>query len=81
MKLTTSTGALRAWVTVLLVVIPITVLSVAVVFYVNRQTRLICGVVVLIDDRNQRLPPADPDTMAFRRELHRYRQLLACKGA
>jgi uncharacterized protein (DUF1501 family) len=58
--------------------------------YVNRVDRQaearnlaraqeICGLIRLIDDRNQRMPPStDPDTTAFRAELHRYRVALGC---
>lgn len=44
-----------------------------------QRSREICGLIVLIDDRNQQLPPTpDPDTAAFRTELHRYRLALGC---
>lgn len=45
---------------------------------VERQ-RQICGIIVIIDDRNQTLPPAtDAETDRFRRELHTYRLALGC---
>lgn len=43
------------------------------------RSRDICGIIRLIDDRNQTLPPAtDKDTADFRAELHRYRLKLGC---
>lgn len=45
---------------------------------VKRQ-REICGIIRLIDDRNQTMPPAaDPATAEFRREVHAYRTSLGC---
>lgn len=47
--------------------------------YVAHGLRKICGIIVLIDDRNQKMPPTDdPDTMQFRTELHNYRQSIGC---
>jgi hypothetical protein len=74
------------------VVLFVTMLALAVlnVLYTNhvdelaerrnvQRNREICGLIVLIDDRNQGLPPApDADTAAFRAELHRYRVALGC---
>ena len=43
------------------------------------RQRQICGIVVIIDDRNQQMPPStDPATTEFRRELHAYRISLGC---
>jgi hypothetical protein len=74
----TPTGALRAWGSFAINALVIAVLCAFTITYVTRQNRKICGVIVLIDDRNQQLPPADPDTMDFRRELHHYRESLGC---
>lgn len=47
--------------------------------YVAHGLRKICGIIVLLDDRNQKLPPAtDPDTTQFRTELHNYRRSIGC---
>lgn len=47
--------------------------------YVAQQQRNICGMVTLLDDRNQKLPPAtDKDSADFRRELHNYRVKIGC---
>lgn len=47
--------------------------------YVSHGLRKICGIIVLIDDRNQAMPPTtDPDTTRFRAELHSYRQSIGC---
>lgn len=44
-----------------------------------QRSREICGIIRLIDDRNQTLPAApDKDTADFRSELHRYRLALGC---
>ena len=44
-----------------------------------QRSREICGIIRLIDDHNQELPPtADKDTADFRAELHRYRVALGC---
>lgn len=79
MKLTTATGAFRAWFTVLIMLVCVGVTDAFTIAYVIKRARDICGIVVLLDDRNQSLPDTtDPDTMKFRRELHIYRQKLGC---
>jgi len=78
-RLVTATGAFRAWFTVLVIVLCNLVAVGIAITYVVQRTREICGIVVLLDDRNQKLPPAnDPDTIRFRTELHRYRERLGC---
>lgn len=74
----TSTGALRASTTMIILLITVALLAYLTIAYVASQQRKICGIIVLIDDRNQGLPAADPETMAFRTELHRYRQSIGC---
>jgi len=85
----TPTGAFKPWTSTLVVVVAMGLLIFFTIAYVTRQQRLadarhvqderkICKLIVLIDDRNQKLPPADPDTMDFRRELHTYRDSLGC---
>lgn len=86
----TPTGAFRAWATVTLLIVCFGVALGLVVAYVRKvdrdaevrnlqRAREICGIVRLIDDRNQELPPAtDPATADFRAELHRYRTALGC---
>lgn len=86
----TATGAFRAWATVLMLVVGFGAalgLTLGYVTKVDRdaerrnveRSREICGIIRLIDDRNQQLPPAaDPGTTAFRDELHRYRVALGC---
>lgn len=86
----TPTGAMRAWATVLMLILGFGLglgFTIAYVDKVDRdaearnvqRSREICGLIRLIDDRNQKLPPAtDPDTASFRAELHRYRQALGC---
>lgn len=86
----TPTGAVRAWATVVMLILGFGLalgLTVGYVTKVDRQaerrnverSREICGIIRLIDDRNQSLPPApDKDTADFRSELHRYRLALGC---
>lgn len=86
----TPTGAFRAWATALMVLIGCGVALGLTIGYVSKvdrdaerrnveRSREICGIIRLIDDRNQELPPAtDKDTADFRAELHRYRLALGC---
>lgn len=86
----TSTGAFTAWASLLVAIVGIGVTFVLTIAYVNRvdkaaeernveRQRQICGIIVIIDDRNQEMPPAtDPATADFRRELHAYRTSLGC---
>lgn len=55
-------------------------LGALVVWNQQREARKICGLIVLIDDRYQKLPPgADPDAQEFARAVHDYRLDLGCK--
>jgi uncharacterized protein (DUF1501 family) len=86
----TPTGAFRAWATVLMVLAGFGVGLGLTIGYVGRvqrdaerrnveRAREICGIVRLLDDRNQEMPPtADKDAADFRAELHRYRVALGC---
>jgi hypothetical protein len=74
----TSTGALRATATMIILLITMGLLAFFTIAYVANQQRKICRLIVLIDDRNQAAPPADADTTNFRAELHRYRQSIGC---
>lgn len=86
----TSTGAFTAWATLVVVLVSVGILAVLTIGYVKKvdrdaerrgvqRDREICGIVVLLDDRNQAMPPpADPATAEFRRELHAYRVALGC---
>lgn len=90
MHVFTPTGAFRAWAVVVMLIAGFGLALGLTIGYVNKvdreaerrnvqRTREICGLIVLIDDRNQQLPAAtDPDTAAFRAELHRYRLALGC---
>jgi hypothetical protein len=67
------------WFAIALAVVSMGVMLGFTIAYVTDQMREICGIVVLLDDRNQNLPPAaDPDATRFRSELHRYRVRLGC---
>lgn len=75
----TSSGALRPWANLLLLAISVGLLVGFTITWVTIQQRKICGLIVLLDDRNQSLPATnDPDTIQFRRELHHYRSDLGC---
>lgn len=86
----TPTGAFTAWMSVLIAVLGVGVALVLTIGYVSKvdraaedrnvkRQREICGIIRIIDDRNQGLPPApDPATADFRRELHTYRVSLGC---
>lgn len=78
--LLTPTGAFRAWTSILTVLLTVALLAFFTIRYVTIQNRKICELVVLLDDRNQKLPPApDPDTERFRVTLHNYRVSLGCR--
>lgn len=78
-RLLTPTGAFRAWPGALLLLVCFGACVVFTIGYVRDQQRAICDLVVMLDDRNQALPPApDPDTANFRAELHRYRVKIGC---
>jgi hypothetical protein len=86
----TSTGAFTAWATLLITLISVGILAVFTIGYVKKmdseaerrnveRQRQICGIIVLIDDRNLAMPqPVDPATARFRQELHAYRVGLGC---
>lgn len=75
----TPTGALRSWATLTVVIVAMGITMGATITYVVQRTKDICGIVVILDDRNRKLPPAtDPDTAHFRAELHHYRERLGC---
>lgn len=83
-------SALIAWSTLLFVLVGGGVLAVLLVAYVKKvdqesearsieRDQQICGIIVILDDRNRDLPPSsDPATTAFRDELHSYRIRLGC---
>jgi hypothetical protein len=75
----TPTGALRASATMIILLITVGMLAFFTISYVAHGLRKICGLIVLIDDRNQAQPPTtDPDTVKFRTELHNYRNSIGC---
>lgn len=86
----TSTGAFTAWATLVVTLASVGILAVLTIGYVKRvdadadrrnleRQRQICGIITILDDRNQGMPPAtDPATARFRQELHTYRVSLGC---
>ncbi len=89
-RVLTPTGAMRAWVTLLAVIVGFGLalgLTIGYVKKVDREAedrnvqryRDICGIIVLIDDRNQAITPSTPDQKQFIDELHRYRIKLGCR--
>lgn len=100
-RLITQTGAFRAWVTMLLLILGVGVALGLTIAYVNKvdraserrnveRARDFCGVIVLIDDRNQQVPPklpANPTpeqrqqyevSTRFVAAIHAYRLKLGC---
>jgi hypothetical protein len=89
-KVLTPTGAMRAWATLLVVIAGFGLalgLTIGYVKKVDREaevrnverSRDWCRIIVLIDDRNQTLPPAaDKDTADFRQALHDLRISKGC---
>lgn len=89
-RILTPTGAIRAGWSVAMLILGFGLALGLTIAYVSKvdhdaerrnvdRSREICGLIRLIDDRNQTLPAAaDPDTVAFRAELHRYRLALGC---
>lgn len=83
-------GFTTVWRERLVTLVSVGILAVLLVGYVKRvdadaerrnieRERQICGIVRLLDARNQTMPPAtDPATAEFRRELHMYRTNLGC---
>lgn len=86
MRLLTESGALKPWASAMLALIGFGASVGLLVAYVSKvdqrnieRGRQICGIIVLLDDRNQEMPPAaDKATADFRAELHRYRLSLGC---
>lgn len=86
----TPTGAFTAWASLVLALAGVGVALVLTIGYVQKvdreaeernvkRQREICGMVRILDDRNQGMPPAqDQATADFRRELHTYRTSLGC---
>lgn len=74
---------IRLWHAAIAVVVSMTVVVVCGLVYTNRvvnqSNHRWCGLLVLLDDRNQKAPPAaDPDTQRFRDELHKLRIAYKC---
>lgn len=89
MHVFTPTGAMRAWATMLLAVIGFGLALGLTIAYVNRidrnaerrnveRSRDICGIIRIIDDRQQKVTNPNPDQKQFIDELHRYRVKLGC---
>lgn len=85
----TPTGALRAWATILMLIVTFGVALGLTIGYVNKvnqdaerrsaqRFRDICGVIRIIDDRNKEIVPTTPEQGRFIDELHRYRLSLGC---
>lgn len=73
----------RLWQALLSGVIVMVVLFFCGFWYVNRVVQQSnhrwCGLLILLDDRNQKLPePSDPETTKFRREIHELRVGYRC---
>lgn len=70
----------RIWWIMMITAITIAGLGYLMVWNQEREARKICGLIVLIDTRYQKLPPgADPDAQEFADAVHAYRTDLGCK--
>jgi hypothetical protein len=89
MSVFTPTGAIRAWAVVLMFIVGFGLLVGFTIAYVARvdkeaerrnieRSRDICGIIKLIDDRNQTVKPTSAEQKQFIDELHRYRLKLGC---
>lgn len=90
MRFRTQTGAFTAWASLLVALAGVGMALVLTIGYVQKvdaeaeerniqRSREICGMIRILDDRNQEMPPStDPATTEFRRELHAYRVGLGC---
>lgn len=86
----TPTGAMRAWATATMLIVGFGLALGLTIGYVSRvdkaaekrnieRSRDWCRIIVLIDDRNQNLPPAqDRETAEFREALHDLRISKGC---
>jgi hypothetical protein len=85
----TPTGAIRAWASILIVILGFGLALGFTIAYVTKvdkeaerrnveRSRDICGIIKLIDDRNQKLHPSSAEQKQFVDELHRYRLKLGC---
>lgn len=101
MRFFTPTGAIRAWATILMLILGFGLALGLTIGYVNKvdkaaekrnidRARDFCGIIVLIDDRNQKVPPKlPPNATAEQKEqfnvqvkfvaaIHAYRIKLGC---
>lgn len=88
-RILTPTGAMRAWATVVMLILGFGLALGLTIGYVKKvdkeaerrnveRSRDICGIIVMLDDRNQKITPTSEDQRRFIDELHRYRQRLGC---
>lgn len=89
-RVLTPTGAIRAWATVLMLVLGFGLALGLTIGYVTKvdkaaearnveRSRDWCRIIVMLDDRNQKLPPAqDQETADFRAALHDLRISKGC---
>lgn len=77
-RLTTSTGALRAWVNVALGLLAVGLLAFFTIAYVAGQQRKICGLIVIMDDAYHSTPPATETGRRLADEVARYRAEIGC---
>lgn len=89
-RVLTPTGAIRAWATVLMLVLGFGLALGLTIGYVTKvdkaaerrnveRSRDWCRIIVMLDDRNQKLPPAqDKETADFRQALHDLRISKGC---
>lgn len=88
-RILTPTGAMRAWATILLLIVGFGLalgLTIAYVGKVDRaaehrnqeRSREICGLITVLDDAYAETPPTTPVGRHLADEIHRYRMRLGC---
>jgi hypothetical protein len=88
-RLLTPTGAMRAWVTVTMLIVGFGLALGLTIGYVNKvdhaaeernqqRARDICGLLVVLDDAYKQLPPTTQLGRNIADEIHRYRVKLGC---
>ena len=88
-RVLTPTGAMRAWATLLAVIVGFGLALGLTIGYVKRvdreaearnvqRTREICGLILVLDEAYQATPPTTPLGRNVATEIHAYRQRLGC---
>lgn len=74
----TSSGAMRPWLNVAVLVLGLALLAFFTIAYVTEQQRKICGLIVLMDDTYRQNPPPSDTGRQMRDEVRKYRARIGC---